>query len=104
MIDLDVASLAEVKSILSKHLGNVEVRAFGSRVSGKAAKFSDLDLVIIGEQPISVQKLNELRLAFSDSDLPIMVDIIDWHTISEEFRTLILEGSEVLSGGAPLSN
>ena len=56
---------------------------------GKAKKYSDLNLVIIAEAAIPTQQLNELRLAFSDSDLPIMVDLVDWFTLSEEFRDVI---------------
>ena len=95
MIDLDLNSLQRIKIILKKHVPGVEVRAFGSRVSGGAKKFSDVDLVIIGNTPVPNKVMNELRFEFSNSDLPIMVDIIDWHKITKEFQEKIQSTSEV---------
>lgn len=89
MIDLDKKQLQTVTSILSEHLPGITVKAFGSRVTGKAKKFSDLDLVIMDRNPIPPEKLNALKFEFSNSNLPIMIDIIDWQNISDEFRTAI---------------
>lgn len=96
MIDLDPDSLELVKKILKKYLPNTEVRAFGSRVTGRAKPFSDLDLVIMSEKMISMEKMNALKFAFSNSDLPILVDIVDWSTISNEFRDKIQSDCVVL--------
>lgn len=96
MIDLDPKSLVIVKKILQKHLPGVEVRVFGSRVTGKAKQFSDLDLVIISDKSVSIKKINELKYEFSNSDLPIMIDLVDWNTISEEFREKIIESWELV--------
>ncbi len=92
MIDLDATYLEEIKAILRKELPNITVKAFGSRVTGRAKRYSDLDLVLIDDAPIPIGKLNKLRFAFSDSGLPIMVDVVDWSTISTEFRAAIREG------------
>ena len=89
MIDLDLEHLAIVKQILAQHIPDVTVKAFGSRVKGTAKEFSDLDLVLIAEQDIPATVMNDLRFAFSDSNLPIMVDLVDWHGVSESFRELI---------------
>lgn len=38
--------------------------------------------------------------AFSESDLPFKVDILDWSIISEEFKKIIAKGkSEILQRG-----
>jgi hypothetical protein len=37
-----------------------------------------------------------LKDAFSASDLPIAIDVVDWHAISPEFRAEIERGYEVL--------
>ena len=96
MIDLDPASLVLVKQILKKHLPGATVKAFGSRVTGKAKPYSDLDLVIIDDKPISIKKMNALKFEFSNSDLPILIDIIDWHAISKSFREKIEGDCEVV--------
>lgn len=89
MIDLDKKSLTMVKAILAQYLPHIPVKAFGSRVTGKAKRYSDLDLVICDDKPTPIKTINELKFAFSNSDLPIMVDVVDWHTISTAFRDII---------------
>jgi predicted nucleotidyltransferase len=92
-IDLPATDFEIVKNILMRHVGNYEVRAFGSRVSHTAKKFSDLDsdldLVIMTKQPLPLTILGDLAEDFSASTLPIKVDIIDWSRISDEFRQII---------------
>lgn len=80
---------AMVQAILRQHIPGREVWAFGSRVNGQPKPFSDLDLAVLGEEPVSVAQLAQLTEAFSDSDLPWRVDVIDWATTSESFRALI---------------
>ena len=46
MIDLPADQLARVRDIVRQHVHGGAVFAFGSRVSGRAKKFSDLDLMI----------------------------------------------------------
>lgn len=99
MIDLDVAYLATVKDILQREVPGCEVRVFGSRVSGKAKDFSDLDLAIVGDTPLSLERLGRLQDAFSRSDLPIMVDVVDWLVITPEFRRIISARYEILPLG-----
>ncbi|MDF1761602.1 MAG: nucleotidyltransferase domain-containing protein [Coxiellaceae bacterium] len=96
MLDLKPEHIETVKAILNKHLPGVPVKAFGYRVTGKEKKYSDLDLVIMGEGTIDNKLLNEIKFEFSDSDLPIMVDIIDWHDISDEFKRAIESDCEAL--------
>lgn len=96
MIDLDGAYLKQVREIISAHLPECEVRVFGSRVSGRARRYSDLDLVLVGEQALDGRKLETLKDAFSASDLPIVVDLVDWHAIDDSLRQVIEEQYEVL--------
>jgi len=48
---LDGTELAIVKAILARHVPDAVVWVFGSRATGKAKKYSDLDLCI-KEPPI----------------------------------------------------
>jgi hypothetical protein len=43
----------------------------------------------MGEEPLAVRTLAELRDAFDDSDLPFSVDIVEWASASEAFRRVI---------------
>ena len=78
-----------VKFILEKYLPNYEVAAFGSRVTVTHKIYSDLDLCVITDVPLSLMQLANLREAFSESDLPMRVDIVDWSTLSSDFKKLI---------------
>ncbi|MBU1245249.1 nucleotidyltransferase domain-containing protein [Myxococcota bacterium] len=89
MIDLAPHHLELVRRILGVHLPGIEVRAFGSRVRGTARPFSDLDLAVVGDGPLPMDQLEALRDAFSASDLPILVDVLDEHAVSPAFRARI---------------
>jgi len=96
MIDLSKHDLEIVRAIINKHIPQYEVWVFGSRVNGKVKKFSDLDLAIVGKDPVSDDVLADLNNAFSESDLPIRVDVVDWATISPAFRNIIKQNYEIL--------
>jgi len=96
MINVPENHLLTVKQILQKHVPDVEVRAFGSRVSGTVKEYSDLDLVVVGENRINPKVLMYLKDDFEESDIPFRVEILDWNGISEEFRRIIEERYEVI--------
>jgi predicted nucleotidyltransferase len=90
-MQLDVRSdhLAIVRAILKKFVPNLCVVAFGSRVIGAARETSDLDLCIKGSEPLSFNTLANLRDAFSESNLPYKVDVVDWSVIDDSFKEII---------------
>jgi len=89
MIDLAPRHMATVQQVLAAQLPGMPVYAFGSRVMGKAKKFSDLDLMVRSDHAVQWRELALVREAFEASDLPIMVDVIDWSACSETFRALV---------------
>ena len=96
MIDLSPTHLATVKAILAEHVPECEVRAFGSRVTWTARDYSDLDLAVVGEGPVDWRVLGRLKEAFEESDLPMRVDVLDWHAASDNFKKVIERGYEVV--------
>ena len=96
MIDLPPLYLEIIKRILKEYVPGCDVRVFGSRVNGTAKKHSDLDLAVVDKEKIPTRKMNALREAFEDSDLPIRVDVLDWHAVSADFRAIIEKRFEVL--------
>jgi uncharacterized protein len=79
--------------IIARHLPGREVRIFGSRATGTAKLHSDIDLVIMGDEPLTVTTMRILRDAFDDSDLPFQVDLVEWAGTSEEFRKVIMKSA-----------
>jgi predicted nucleotidyltransferase len=96
MIDIEEKYLAEIRRILCEHVSDCEVRAFGSRLEGKAREFSDLDLVLVGSEKLNWRRIESLKDAFASSNLPMTIDVIDWHAISDEFRAIIENNYEVI--------
>lgn len=90
-IDVNPGDLETVRRILQKHVPELEVRAFGSRVSVSwtARETSDLDLALMTTEPLDLLRVAEMRDAFDESDLPFRVDLVDWAATSENFRKVI---------------
>src|SRR5690242_6927352 len=89
MVDLRPDQLATVLAILQAKAPEYEVWAFGSRAKWTAKDKSDLDLALVASERIPLSKLGRLREAFTDSYLPITVDVVDIHRVSDEFRRII---------------
>jgi uncharacterized protein len=77
MLDLTPEQLATVRGVLARRIPEREVRAFGSRVTGRAWRYSDLDLVVMGDAPLPELTLAHLRADFEESDLPFRVDVVE---------------------------
>ena len=88
-IDVSPSDLETVQRILQKHVPELEVRAFGSRVSWTARETSDLDLALMTTEPLDLLCVAEMREAFDESALPFRVDLVDWATTSKNFRKVI---------------
>lgn len=96
MIHLEPSCLSLVKEILVRYIPEHEVRIFGSRVTGEVKPFSDIDLVIMNQVPLSLEKMIALKLAFEESHLPYKVDLVEWSSLSPEFQKRIEACYEVL--------
>ena len=84
--------LQMVRAILQIHLPHAEVWAYGSRVNGDYYEASDLDLVV--RQPDDLNRpqvnLDAVIDAFSESNLPIIVQLVDWARIPSSFHDEIM--------------
>ena len=77
-----------LEALLREHLPNVEVWAYGSRVSGKSHDGSDLDLVLRGPglQEIPIGQLGDFEEAVRESSIPFLVEARDWTRLPERFH------------------
>jgi type I restriction enzyme S subunit len=79
-----------VQEVLAAHLPTgFSVRVFGSRAKGKPKPYSDLDLAVKGDEPLTLAELGDLGDAFSESDLPFKVDVVDWRSASAFMQEII---------------
>ncbi|HOW50979.1 MAG TPA: nucleotidyltransferase domain-containing protein [bacterium] len=88
---------ALVKKILTDHLPGRAVRVFGSRVKGTVKRYADLDLCIMGDEPVAHAALLKLIAAFRESDLPFRVDVVEWRVLNEALRREVTERSEPIT-------
>lgn len=89
-IDLRPDHAKIVHEIIARYLpAGVSVRVFGSRAKWTAKPHSDLDLALKGKEPLPRSVLGDLAEAFSESDLPFRVDVVDWHSVTPSFQAVI---------------
>ena len=88
---LPAHALAVVQALLHRHAPHHTAFAFGSRVVSSAQDrarvkpHSDLDLALTGT-PLPLEQMFSLREAFSESDLPMRVDIVDMRDLPEGWK------------------
>lgn len=74
-----------LKEIFDKYCPEAEIWAYGSRVFGDSHDGSDLDLALISFN--SEQKdLAHLKSLINDSDVPFLVDIVDFRLLPDYFK------------------
>lgn len=98
---LDSKHLHVLEALRRQHLPEVEVWVwvYGSRVSGKSQKGSDLDLVLCGPglTEISLDRIGDFEEAVQESIIPFLVDARDWARLPERFHREIERDHGVLS-------
>ena len=88
-IDLKPDHWGIVCAILRECVPDRTVLAFGSGATRTAKEYSDLDLAVLGDEPLSLDTSSALTEGFLESDLPFKVDLVDWAKIDEAFRQVI---------------
>lgn len=83
--------------IFGNYCPNAVIWAYGSRISGEAHEASDLDLVVKSFNDSS-KNIYELKELVNNSDIPIIVDILDYNNIPESFQKEIEKNYIVIFG------
>jgi predicted nucleotidyltransferase len=90
--------LEESLRIIHRHLprGEFKVYLFGSWAKGLADPASDIDLAILGPQPVDDRLW--LRLKEEMGSIPTLrrIDVVDLNETDESFRTEVLSYARVL--------
>ena len=76
----------------------IEIWAYGSRVNGDSHDASDLDLVIRTADlaPLDFRELFNFQEQLQESNIPILIQVMDWNKIPESFHTNILKKYQVI--------
>lgn len=84
--------LNELLSIFDKYCPQAEIIAYGSRVGGDCHDGSDLDLAIKNLDECGIY-LFELKEILRNSDIPFLIDIVEFEKIPESFQKEILKNN-----------
>ena len=89
----------QLEALLREHVPNVEVWAYGSRVTGDSHEGSDLDLVLRSHtlEPLGGEYLDLIE-ALDESNIPILIQAHDWARLPESFHEEIERIHVVLRG------
>lgn len=97
---------AKIEELLREHLPDVEVWAYGSRVTGESHDGSDLDLVLRGPglKEIDIGRLGDFTEAVELSTIPFIVEARDWASIPKSFHESILQRYVVIQVVRPTTS
>jgi len=76
-VALSPEQLHEVREIIAQVLPGAQVWVFGSRATGKARPFSDLDLLLTQPPKLTWAQRAALADGFEASRLPFRVDVVE---------------------------
>jgi len=90
---LDPRDAREITRVLKPFTedSGASVILFGSRARGDARRTSDIDVALQANQPLPSWALARLREQLEESNLPFRVDLVDYSTLTEEFKRAIDE-------------
>lgn len=86
-----------VRDIIHRTLPGADVQVFGSRATGKARPYSDLDLLFVHPSQLSWSIRCALQDAFESSSLPFCVDLVESDTVPPHMLQRIRAESQPLT-------
>lgn len=75
-----------------------ELWAYGSRIKGTSHDGSDLNLVVKSKEksPDAIDNLIKFKEKLQSSNIPILIQVLDWEHIPKSFQDNIKQQYEVL--------
>jgi len=75
-----------------------ELWAYGSRIKGTSHDGSDLDLVIKSKEksPDAIDNLIKFKEKLQSSNIPILIQVLDWNYMPKSFKNNISQHYQVL--------
>ncbi len=96
----EITLIRKVVGEIVKAVPERAVILFGSRVKGTARKYSDYDLGILGDKPLSLDQLSRVKEIAEEAseDLPFFIDVIDLNRADKKFMDSLRNNSTFLGG------
>ena len=92
-------TLKTIRTIIRSHVPDPSYRlfVFGSRATGTARKFSDMDIGIQGDVPVPSAALEYIREDLENSSIPYKVEVVDFTIVEPTFKAHALKQTQQLS-------
>jgi predicted nucleotidyltransferase len=86
-----------VKQIVLKHVPKDEfaIFLFGSRAAGNAKTLSDIDVGILGTEPLPTIIMANLESDLEESIVPFKIDLIDFYQVDKAFKNEALSTVQI---------
>lgn len=96
----------QIVAAIARHLDPAEYKIFlfGSRAEGVNRERSDIDVGLDGPRPISFAILGRIREELGNLPTLYKIDVVDFQSVSPDFRTIALRHIEPLSLTASIAN
>ena len=90
---LDEKIKKQIRKIIGQHLpaDNYKIFIFGSRTTEEHRRFSDIDVGILGQERIPGHIIVKIKEELENSRVPYKIDVVDFQTVSDEFRRIALK-------------
>ena len=93
----DILRSVLVQSPLKPPVGTtIKAWVFGSRATGRARPYSDLDILISSPMPLDWRARADLQDAFEASNLPFRVDVVEESRLAPTLVPRVLAERQVL--------
>lgn len=69
----------------------VKIYLFGSQASGKARRYSDIDVAVLPLETIPGHVLSDVHEALEESNILYDVDVVNLSEVDEKFRQRVLK-------------
>lgn len=96
MIDINKAK-SKIKKIAKDHNLSLVI-LYGSQATGRANKDSDIDIAVLGFEPIGFEKLTDLNNEFADIFETKEIDVKLLHRVDPLFRFQVMRDGVLLFG------
>ena len=85
--------LETTRKIVLKHLEGyrAKVYLFGSRATGRAHRFSDIDIAVLPLEPVPGRVFAEARADLEESNILYSVDLVNLSETDAKFRERVLK-------------
>lgn len=88
---IEDAWLKLIRAKVQKYLPSSRAFIFGSRALNNNRLFSDVDIGIISDQKIKGSLWENLEEELENSPLPYRINLVDFQTVSEQFKKIALK-------------